>query len=129
MVCHKLVTFWLFRITLCQNSPYSLCEDSIALYEDVNTFNRTERCITIACMINLSCFDTALWYCNITKWNLHQFNSIQFNLFVIYGHRPILHTIQYNNIWVTCAMHITNVELLYTHTSQGNAIHYKYILF
>jgi len=28
----------------------------------------------------------------------YQFNSIQFNLFVIYGHRPKIHTIQYNNI-------------------------------
>ena len=51
------------------------------------------------------------------------FNSIQFNLFVIYGHRLKTHTIQYNIIWVTCAMHITNDELLYTHKSQGNAIH------
>ena len=25
-------------------------------------------------------------------------NSIQFNLFVIYGHWPKIHTIQYNNI-------------------------------
>ena len=47
------------------------------------------------------------------------FNSIQFNLFVIYGHRPKIHTLQYNNIWMTCAMHITNDEVLYTHKSQG----------
>ena len=35
--------------------------------------------------------------------------------------------IQFNiiiyDIWVTCAMHITNDELLYTHKSQGNDIH------
>ena len=56
----------------------------------------------------------------LTKYVL---DSIQFNLFVIYGHRLKTHTIQYNIIWVTCAMHITNDELLYTHKSQGNAIH------
>ena len=33
------------------------------------------------------------------------------------------YTIQYNNMWVTCAKHITNDELLYTHKSQGNDIH------
>ena len=38
-------------------------------------------------------------------------NSIQFNVFVMYGHQPKIHTIQYNNIWVTCAMHITNDEI------------------
>jgi len=45
--------------------------------------------------------------CSFSTWLLciinmyHQFNSLQFNVFVIYGYRPKIHIIQYNNIWVT----------------------------